>query len=523
MCTMVPMNRSTGRSIGRAAVAAAAAALLTLVAGCADGPAVSKARTITIVPLPDVVTAGSGGDFTVTAATPVRAEGGADAQAAASVVASELHLPTAGGSGSGITFRLDPAAGTYPEGYKLTSGAAGVLITARDGAGLFYGGQTLRQLLPAGANHGTVQALQIDDLPRYAYRGAGLDVARHFFTVAQVEQYVDEMALYKFNHLHLHLTDDQGWRIALTSRPRLTGVGASTQVGGGPGGFYTAADYRSIVQYAAARHITVVPELDLPGHTNAAIVSYPELSCPGDPTPAPYTGIGVGFSRVCTSRESTYRFVDDVVAAVAQLTPGPLIHLGGDETRTLAPADYQAFMQRAIAVGRAHGKQVAAWDEAAAERPDLLQVWHPQNQMTPAVASGVTDAARHGSKLLMSPADHTYLDQKYDASTSLGLDWAGFVGVQQSYDWNPDTYLPDTPPGSVAGVEAFLWTETLSTTQELQLMDLPRLPALAEVAWTAQSRRSWDAFRLRLAAQAPLWEAQGWSFTRAAGVPWQTP
>ncbi|WP_165845778.1 family 20 glycosylhydrolase [Streptacidiphilus pinicola] len=515
------MNRSRGRRVGRAAVAGAAAALMALVAGCSDGPAVSKARAITIVPLPDVVTAGSGGSFTVTASTPVRAKGGADAQAAASVVAVQLHLPTAGGSGSGITFRLDPAAGTRPEGYRLTSGSSGVLITARDGAGLFYGGQTLRQLLVVDGRSSTVQSLQIDDSPRYAYRGAGLDVARHFFTVAQVEQYIDEMALYKFNHLHLHLTDDQGWRIAVSSRPRLTSVGAGTEVGGGPGGSYTAADYRAIVRYAAARHVTVVPELDLPGHTNAAIVSYPELACPGDPTAVPYTGIGVGFSRVCTSKESTYRFVDDVVAAVAELTPGPLIHLGGDETKTLAPADYQAFMRRAIAVGRAHGKQVVAWDEAAADRPDLLQVWHPQNQMTSEVVTDVTAAARHGSKLLMSPADHAYLDQKYDASTSLGLDWAGFVGVEQSYDWNPDTYLPGTPAGSVAGVEAFLWTETLGTPQQLQLMALPRLPALAEVAWTPQRLRSWSDFSIRLAAQTRLWQAQGWTYTRAAGVPWQ--
>ncbi len=478
------------------------------------------------MPRPARLTLGSGAGFGVTATTPVRAEGGPDAQAAATLVAAELKLrtPQAGavtGAAPGITFRLDPGAGTPPEGYRLTSGPSGVVITARDGAGLFYGGQTLRQLLPAGQEPGTVRALVADDAPRYAYRGAGLDVARHFFTVAQVEQYVDLLALYKFNHLHLHLTDDQGWRIAVSSRPQLAAVGARTEVGGGRGGFYTAADYAAIVRYAAARHITVVPEVDLPGHSNAAIVSYPELACPGDVKPAPYTGTGVGFSRVCTSKESTYTFVDDVVTALAELTPGPLIHLGGDEAKTLAPADYRAFMARAIAIGRAHGKQVVAWDEAAAEQPDLLQVWHPKSQSTSSVVSGVTAAARHGSKLLMSPADRAYLDQKYAPSTPLGLAWAGYVSVEHAYDWNPDTYLPGIPRGSVAGVEAMLWTETLTTPSELQTMDLPRLPALAEVAWTPQAERGWRDFRVRLAAQAPLWRSQGWTYTRAAGVPWQ--
>ncbi|WP_084725412.1 family 20 glycosylhydrolase [Streptacidiphilus melanogenes] len=530
------MNRSRRRPTGRTVTAAtvAVAAVLALVAGCSSGrssqgaaapssdgrPSGATARTVAVVPRPARLTLGSGAGFGVTAATPVHAEGGPDAQAAAALVAGELKLRTEGGSGAGITFRLDPRAATPPEGYRLTSGPSGVLITARDGAGLFHGGQTLRQLLPAGGGYGTVRALVVDDSPRYAYRGAGLDVARHFFTVAQVEQYVDLLALYKFNHLHLHLTDDQGWRIAVSSRPQLTAVGGRTEVGGGQGGYYSAADYRAIVRYAEDRHITVVPEIDLPGHSNAAIVSYPELACAGDRTPAPYTSAGVGFSRVCTGKESTYRFVDDVVAAVAELTPGPLIHLGGDEAKTLAPADYQAFMKRAIAVGRAHGKQVVAWDEAAAEQPDLLQIWHPARQSTAAVVAGIAAAARHGSKLLMSPADRAYLDQKYDPSTPLGLAWAGYVSVEHAYDWNPDTYLPGAPRGSVAGVEAMLWTETLSTSSDLQLMDLPRLPALAEVAWTPQAERSWADFRLRLAAQAPLWRSQGWTWTRAAGVPW---
>ncbi|MEZ0068454.1 hexosaminidase [Streptacidiphilus sp. MAP12-20] len=515
------MTRNRGRGAGRACVAAG---VLVLAAACSSGGGSREgaAARPEVVPQPLEMTLGSGAGFAVTAATPLRAEGGAEAEQTAALLAGELKLSAAGGTGSGIALKLDPASGTGPEGYTLTSGPTGVVITAADGAGLFYGGQTLRQLLSAGGGVGTVPALTVKDRPRYAYRGGGLDVARHFFSVASVEHYVDQLALYKFNHLHLHLTDDQGWRLAIGGRPQLTAVGGRTEVGGGPGGFYSATDYTAIVDYAAARHITVVPEIDFPGHSNAAIVSYPELACPGDPTPSAYTDTGVGFSRVCPSKESTYRFVDEVIGALAKLTPGPVIHIGGDEAKTLSADDYRAFVARAVAIGRTHGKKVTAWDEAAPLRPDVVQVWHPQSQMTPVLESGVAAAAARGVKVVMSPADHAYLDQKYDISTRLGLSWAGPVSVEQSYDWNPDTYVPGVPAGSVTGVEALLWTETLSSDADLQTMTLPRLPALAEVAWTAQSARSWPDFRLRLAAQAPMWTAQGWTYTHADGVPWRT-
>ncbi|WP_063774381.1 beta-N-acetylhexosaminidase [Streptacidiphilus rugosus] len=522
------MTGILGRGIGRACVAAGVLALVAT--GCSSGGGNgagdgrgSAASALSVVPRPVEMTPGRGAGFVVTASTPVLAEGGPEAGTTAKLMAWELHLPTAspsGTPGAGITFRLDPAAGTGSEGYRLTSGPSGVVITAADGAGLFYGGQTLRQLLPA-AGAGTVPAVTVKDRPRYAYRGGGLDVARHFFSVASVESYVDLLAMYKFNHLHLHLTDDQGWRLAISSRPQLTAVGGATAVGGGQGGFYTAGDYTAIVDYAAARHITVVPEIDLPGHSNAAIDSYPELACPGDPAPAPYTGIDVGFSRVCTTKESTYRFVDDVIGELAKLTPGPVLHIGGDEAKTLSESEYRAFVTRAIAIGHAHGKQVEAWDEAAPTGPDVVQVWHPPFQTTPQLQAGVAAAADRGAKVVMSPAEHAYVDQKYDGTTALGLHWAGYVSVEQAYDWNPDAVVPGVPADAVAGVEALLWTETLSSDSDLQIMELPRIPALAEVAWTPQVSRTWSDFRVRLAAQAPLWAAQGWTYTLASGVPWK--
>ncbi|MFC1421523.1 family 20 glycosylhydrolase [Streptacidiphilus cavernicola] len=367
--------------------------------------------------------------------------------------------------------------------------------------------------------------MAITDQPRYGYRGGGLDVSRHFFTVPAVERYIDLLAQYKFDYLRLHLSDDQGWRIAVPGLPALTGIGASTQVGGGAGGFYTDAEYRQLVAYAAARFITVVPEVDLPGHSNAALTAYPGLACPGDAKAQPYTGTDVGFSRVCTGKESTYTFVDQVVGALAAMTPGPYIGIGGDEAKTLSAADYTHFMARAAALVRQHGKQPLAWDDAASVgkgSPTLLGVWHPASQQPPGLDAQIGTAVKDGSKLVMEPADRAYLDQKYDATTQLGLQWAGFVSVQKSYSWDPDTYLGiSLPAGAVAGVEAPMWSETLRSTDDLSTMLLPRLPALAEVGWTPAAERYWDEFQQRLADQAQYWQAQGLPFTRTTDVPWK--
>src|SRR5262249_8704198 len=180
----------------------------------------------------------------------------------------------------------------------------------------------------------TVPAVHILDRPRYPWRGAMLDVARHFFGVEDVKRYIDLLALNKMNRLHLHLADDQGWRIEITKRPELTATGGSTQVGGGPGGFYTQAQFAEIVSYAADRFITIVPESDMPGHTNAALASVAELNCSGQ-SPQPFTGTDVGFSSLCVEKESTYRFIDDIVSEIAGMTPGPYFHVGGDEVKTL--------------------------------------------------------------------------------------------------------------------------------------------------------------------------------------------
>src|SRR5690606_30968899 len=271
--------------------------------------------------------------------------------------------------------------------------------------------------------------------PRYAWRGAMLDVSRHFFGVDDVKHVIDLLALYKMNRLHLHLSDDQGWRLEIASWPKLTALGGSTEVGGGPGGFYTQAEFVEIVRYAADRFVEVIPEFDMPGHTNAALASYPELHC-GEIAPPLVTGIRGGFSTVCRGGDATGRLVDDLVREVAAISPSPFVHIGGDEVEKLTPAQYAAFITRAEAIVRRYGKRMIGWDEVAAVAlaPDsIVQVWRPG---TPKGDVGQTGA------VILSPADRLYLDMRYSPATPIGLEWAGHVDVRRSYDWEPETLIP---------------------------------------------------------------------------------
>ncbi|MFF8829709.1 beta-N-acetylhexosaminidase [Streptomyces sp. NPDC015131] len=507
--------------------------------GGAPGPATPATRPLgDVVPAPASVRPG-GAPYTLTARTRVQVDTGSrEARRIGTYLAETLRpatglpLPVTGDTRPGhIRLRLgarETALGD--EGYRLESGSRGVTLTARTPAGLFHGVQTLRQQLPAAVEKDTrqpgpwtVAGGTITDVPRYAYRGAMLDVSRHFLTVEQVKRYVDLVALYKVNTLHLHLSDDQGWRIAVDSWPRLAAYGGSTQVGGGPGGYYTKAQYREIVAHAASRHLEVVPEIDMPGHTNAALASYAELNCDGVAPPL-YTGIEVGFSSLCAGKEVTYDFVDDVVREVAALTPGRYLHIGGDEAHSTSHEDYVAFMDRAQAAVAKYGKTVIGWHQLTGARPAkgaLAQYWG-LDRTGDAEKARVAQAARNGTRLILSPADRLYLDMKYTKDTPLGLSWAGYVEVRQSYDWDPGSHLPGVPPEAVAGVEAPLWTETVSTDAHIDLMAFPRLLGAAELGWSPAAAHGWEGYRDRLAGQGPRLEALGVGFHRSPQVPWRT-
>jgi hexosaminidase len=407
------------------------------------------------------------------------------------------------------------------EGYRLTVEPRGVVLAARTPAGLFRGTQTLRQLLPAAIDAGRrrrgpwhVPVLTIHDRPRVAWRGMMLDVARHFFGVAEIERLIDLLALYKLNRLHLHLTDDQGWRLAIRSRPRLTRIGSSTAVGGGPGGHFTQRDYRRLVAYAAERFVEVVPEIDMPGHVNAALSAYGELASDGV-AQAPYTGIDVGFSSLCIRKEETYAFVDGVLGELAALTPGPYLHIGGDEPLSTDPADYRFFVERVQRIVRTHGKRMLGWEEIARapiRRTTLVQHWHDPELARAAVAKG--------AKLVLSPATKTYLDMKYTRSSHLGLTWAGTTSVRAAYDWEPAKLVDGVGERDVAGVEAPLWSETISTRAGLDHLVFPRLLGVAEIGWSLADGRSWREYRRRLAAQGPRLDALGVAFHADPSVPW---
>ena len=429
----------------------------------------------------------------------------------------------ANGLDGGIALALAPgdrALGN--EGYRLVVAREGVTITAAQAPGLFWGTQTLRQLLPAAIEADVTQpgpwriALgTIHDRPRFAWRGAMLDVARHFFDAREVKRLVDLMALYKLNRLHLHLSDDQGWRIAIRSWPRLTSVGGRSAVGGGKGGYFTQRDYAAIVAYARARFVEVVPEIDMPGHVNAALASYGRLSCDGV-APRPYTGIEVGFSSLCIRRELTYRFVDDVVREIAALTPGAYFHMGGDEAHSTDPADYRAFVERVETIVRARGKRMIGWEEVAKTR--LRKTSVAQHWNDPGLARR---AVEQGARLVMSPASKAYLDMKYAPDSPLGLTWAGPTSVRDAYAWDPATQVPGVAERSILGVEAPLWTETAVFRADLDYLLFPRLLGHAEIAWSPAEGRTWGRYRRRLANHGPRLRALRVGFHDSAEVPWR--
>jgi hexosaminidase len=414
----------------------------------------------------------------------------------------------------------DSAPALGDEGYELQIGGEGLRLSARRPAGVFYGIQTLRQLLPPALESQTppdapltLPTGTIRDRPRFAWRGAMLDVSRHFFSVEEVKRLIDLIAAYKLNRLHLHLTDDQGWRLMINSWPRLATYGGSTAIGDGPGGYYTQADYAAIVAHAQSRYVMIVPEIDMPGHTNAALASYAELNCDGKAPPL-YTGVQVGFSSLCIDSETTYAFIDDVVGELAALTPGPYIHIGGDETLTLQQADYVRFIERVQGIVEKHGKRVIGWEEIAQARLTpgaVVQHWHNDQALA---------AARQGAKVIMSPASRSYLDMKYDAGSPLGLDWAGYIEVRDSYTWEPVSQVPGLAERDVLGVEAPLWTETIVTRADLDAMVFPRMLSVAEIGWSPAPGRAWEEYRLRLAAHGPRLRALGVGFHPSAQVPW---
>jgi len=511
--------------------------IIALVAftACNNDNAVNEAKTPTLdnlIPKPVKVKAGQGlfhlNDSTIIIVPP----GNPELLRIAGYIASILKPAT------GFTFEIDSVAKSSNsisiglvndssltgEGYEMKIAENGIELNAYRPAGIFYAAQTIRQLLPATIGKTSVQpgpwaiaVGTIRDYPGYTMRGSMLDVARHFFGADDVKRYIDFLAYYKMNTLHLHLSDDQGWRIEIKKWPRLTDYGSTTQVGGGKGGFYTQEQYKELVQYAADRFVTIIPEIDMPGHTNAALASYPELNCnEKDKNPKLYTGIEVGFSTFGTKNEKVYQFIDDVLTELAAITPGPYLHIGGDESHSTSKEDYIPFENRVQVLVKKHNKQVIGWDEIALstlQPHTIAQYW--------ADSANSKNAVQQGAKIIMSPANRSYMDMQYDSTSRLGLHWAAYIEVDQAYNWNPATLVKGIERKDIIGVEAPLWTETIVTMNDIEYMAFPRLPGYAEIAWSPAAGRSWDEYRLRLGNHAAQMKAMEIDYYPSKLVNWK--
>jgi len=428
------------------------------------------------------------------------------------------------------------------EGYDLEITEDLVTLSANKPAGLFWGIQTIRQLLPSAVEASTVQqgpwelaTGTIRDVPTYAWRGSMLDVARHFFTVDDVKRYIDLISFYKMNTLHLHLSDDQGWRIEIKSWPNLATHGGSLQVGGGKGGYYTQEQYSDIVDYAKKHYVTIVPEIDLPGHINAALASYGELNAgtvvpvegrievvktsgilDGKQKPTElYTGTEVGFSTLSLKKEATFRFINDVIRELSAITPGPYIHIGGDEARATKKEDYIQFINKISEIVKANNKKMIGWEEIAQANIDenaTIQLWHSNEY-------GVM-AVEKGCKVIMSPARKAYLDMKYDSTSKLGLHWAGYIEVDSAYQWDPAAYAKGVAQQNILGVEAALWTETITNMNDIEYMVFPRLSGYAEIGWSPATARHWEEYKVRLGNHALRYKALDIDFYKSKLVPW---
>ena len=468
-----------------------------------------------------------------------------DARATADLAAETLApvvgrtLDVVGDAPGPVDIALEIIAGTA-ESYTLTADGSGVSVVGGDEAGLFYGVQTLVQLLGASP---TIPATAIDDAPRFGYRGVMLDVARHFFDVDTVAGYIDRAAALKLNAVHLHLSDDQGWRQAFDSHPELVEKASGSAIGGDAGGYFTKDDYARIVAHAASRHMIVVPEIDGPGHTHALGLAHPELvEAPvitehitevveafggGMPQPGePYTGLAVGFSSVKIHDEASYELLADVYRELASMTPGPYLHVGGDEALGTDPADYALYVSRVTRMAEDLGKTPIAWHEAGAcddLAPGTIGQYWGFVTPTDGMDEKTRTFVRNGAQVILSPADAIYLDMKLAADSPLGLSWAnGPTSVQEAYAWEPAEIIDGIAEDDILGVEAPMWSETLRTAGDLDAQAFPRIAAAAEIAWSQACgpERTWQSFRTRVGALGPLWRSQGIAFTAAAEIDW---
>ncbi len=452
------------------------------------------------------------------------------------------HAPQGAAAPESVRIRLQHDEALGPEAYRIAVDED-VRLVAATPAGMGHAVHTLAQLLAANATPGGIELprLVIEDQPAFGWRGMHLDVSRHFFDAAFVRKYIDLLALHKMNVLHWHLTDDQGWRIEIRAYPRLTGIGATrtgTVVGHthdagavsdgvAHAGFYTQAEIREIVAYAAARNVTIVPEIDVPGHASAIIAAYPEFGC--GPRTAVKTHFGI-FKQILCPSEATFAFLDSVLGEVAALFPGPYIHIGGDEVVTdhweacdacralMARESIDSmhglqdyFFARTAELVRRHGKEPIGWDEIlndAGEAAGTVMAWR-------GVERGLS-AAEHGHDVIMTPVGNTYFDFYQSSSLDEPMSIHGLTRLDTVYTFEPvPASLAPAVHRHVLGGQGALWTEYVATPAAAERQVLPRMSALAEVLWSPSEVRDFEAFVARLDTFVPYLETRGYTVSDA--------
>lgn len=429
-----------------------------------------------------------------------------------------------------ITLNIDPSLEMNEEGYKLEVTPSAVNVTAKSAQGLFYGLQSFMQLLPAEIESPSVvsniawtaQAVQITDEPRFEYRGLMIDPCRHFMTVDEIKKQLDVMALFKMNRMHWHLTEDQGWRIEIKKYPKLTEVGSKRIEADGSeyGGYYTQEEIKEVVKYASDRFITVVPEIELPGHELSAIAAYPELSCKGEPT-TPRIIWGVEDIVMCAGKELPFQFLEDVIAEVAPLFPGEYLHIGGDECPKTswkscplcqkrireeglkADKDHTAeerlqsyFVQRMEKVAAKYGKKIIGWDEileGGLSPTATVMSWRGEE--------GGIAAALTNHDVIMTPGGNgMYLDHYQGDSKLEPVAIGGYTTLEKTYSYNPtpDTLVSMNKEHFVKGVQGNVWSEYLYTNDVREYRTFPRAIAIAEIGWTNNDKKDYSDFERRI-------------------------
>lgn len=527
-------------------------ALLALV-GCS--PTKDQTADYNVIPMPQAIEMGQGEGFKLDGKTVIYVAQANDSLAGYAQLLSDYveqltgnRLDIVNEAPVSNAIVLDATLDSVnPEAYVLNVTSELISINGSTPSGTFYGIQTLRKSIPEKAR-GTVTfpVATIVDAPRFAYRGAMLDVARHFFPVDSVKTFIDMLALHNINRMHWHLSDDQGWRVEIKSRPLLTEIGSKrpgTVIGHNSGeydsipveGFYTQEQIRDIVKYASDRNIVIIPEIDLPGHMVAALTAYPELGCTGGPYEV-WRQWGVSEDLLCAGNDSTLRFLDDVLNEVADLFPGELFHIGGDEcpkVRWEACEKCQArikelglksddhstkeqklqsyVMEHAAKTLAEHGKRIIGWDEileGGMSKDAVIMSWRGED--------GGIEGSRAGHDVIMSPNTYCYFDyyqtlDKEGEPDAIG----GFIPVEKVYGYEPlPAALTPEEQKHIIGVQANLWTEYIPTFSQVQYMELPRMAALSEVQWSAPERKDYHSFAHRLPQLLAHYDAYGYNYAR---------